>query len=65
MSAKFAAFLAKSGTERILLAHLSKENNTPEVAYATVWKHLQEESLSPSLAVADRYGITELITIEC
>ena len=65
VSAKFAAFLAKSGTERIVLAHLSKENNTPEVAYATVWKHLQEESLSPSLAVADRYGITELVTIEC
>lgn len=65
VSAKFAAFLAKSGTKRILLAHLSKENNTPEAAYTTVWGHLQEESLSPSLAVADRYGVSELVTLEC
>jgi phosphoribosyl 1,2-cyclic phosphodiesterase len=27
--------LIKEGTERILLAHLSKENNFPELAYET------------------------------
>ena len=65
VSAKFAAFLAKCGTERILLAHLSKENNTPEKAYTAVSEYLKKESLAPSLSVADRYGITELITISC
>lgn len=65
VSAKFAAFLTKSGTERILLGHLSKENNTPEKAEAAVRAVLEKESLTLSLAVADRYGITELISTEC
>ena len=62
-SAKFCAFLGKRGTERILLAHLSNENNTPDVAYQTVLKKLEEENLSLSLGVADRYAPTELITL--
>ncbi len=65
VSAKFAAFLAKSGTERILLAHLSQENNTPDCAFDTVNRYLQEEKLPLSLAVASRSEITELITYEC
>lgn len=65
ISAKFAAFLAKSGTERILLAHLSKENNTPERAFAAVSEYLEKEQLAPSLAVASRSEISELITLEC
>lgn len=65
VSAKFAAFLSKSGTERILLGHLSKENNTPEKAEAAVRAVLEKESLVLSLAVADRYGISELISTEC
>ena len=32
---KFCIELVKEGTERILLAHLSKENNFPELAYET------------------------------
>lgn len=32
-AAAFAARLAASGTKRILLAHLSQENNLPEIAY--------------------------------
>lgn len=32
---KFCVELVKEGTERILLAHLSKENNFPELAYET------------------------------
>ena len=34
-AAKFCIDLVKEGTERILLAHLSKENNFPELAYET------------------------------
>lgn len=35
-SAAFAARLAVSGTRRLILAHLSQENNTPELAYSRV-----------------------------
>jgi len=65
VSAKFAAFLARSGTERILLAHLSRENNTPAAAFNAVNTYLQEAELPLSLAVASRSEITELITQEC
>ena len=34
-AANFCVELIKEGTERILLAHLSKENNFPELAYET------------------------------
>ena len=61
--AKFCAFLGKTGTERILLAHLSNENNTPAIAYDTVHQKLEEENLTLSLGVADRYAPTELITM--
>ncbi len=33
---KTALKLVQSGTEKILLGHLSKENNTPDIAYRTV-----------------------------
>lgn len=33
---KLAAYLVSSGTKRIVLAHLSKENNIPSLAYQTV-----------------------------
>ena len=34
-AAKFAVDLIKNGTEEILLAHLSRENNFPALAYET------------------------------
>ena len=61
-AAAFCVFLGKTGTERILLAHLSGENNTPTIAYETVNQKLKEENLTLSLGVADRYAPTELIT---
>lgn len=45
-AAAFAAEMARSGTRQIVLAHLSRENNTPQRALDTV-----------STAVAD-YGVT-------
>lgn len=62
-TAAFCSYLAKTGTERILLAHLSLENNTPELAYQTVMKKLSEDNVSLSLGVADRHKPTELITL--
>lgn len=34
-------FLAKTGTRQIVLSHLSKENNTPTLAYNSITKQLQ------------------------
>ncbi len=38
--AKFIPHLAQNGTKRIILAHLSKDNNTPQKAYAASLKAL-------------------------
>ena len=35
-AASFCTELVEGGTESILLAHLSKENNLPELAYETI-----------------------------
>ncbi|MGL5440462.1 MAG: MBL fold metallo-hydrolase [Filifactoraceae bacterium] len=40
--------LAKAGTERILLAHLSKENNMPLLAYQTVEEVLKSHGITGS-----------------
>ena len=50
--ARFAVALAKKGTKRIILAHLSKENNTPECAFETVKKALVEQNAMVELCVA-------------
>lgn len=55
--AKTALALTKRGTKRIMLAHLSEENNTPELAYNTVKSQL-EELCDIELLVADRYEVT-------
>lgn len=56
-SALFACELAKSGTETIILGHLSKENNTPELALETVTKGLESGGLLQNCRVvlAPRY----------
>ena len=49
-----AVTLAKHGTGQIVLAHLSRENNTPELAWQTVQSVLQEANCSVQLSVAPR-----------
>ena len=44
-AANFCVELIKEGTERILLAHLSKENNFPELAYETSKGILTQNSI--------------------
>lgn len=39
-SAELCLYLAKSGTESITLAHLSRENNSPEIAHSVTRQHL-------------------------
>lgn len=44
-SAQLALSLANSGTRRFVLAHLSRENNTPELAFDAVGNALLDEGL--------------------
>ena len=48
--AAFVSRLAASGTKRILLAHLSQENNLPELAYHSSLCLLQDTDVSLSVA---------------
>ena len=59
-SAQCCVCLAKQGVRRILLAHLSDQNNTPVLAYKTVWSQLQQQGLQDGclLSVAQRYEPT-------
>lgn len=49
-SGKLALHLAKSGTKHIILGHLSRENNTPELAYNTVHDAILTEKTEISVA---------------
>ncbi len=59
--------LAEKGTVRFVLAHLSSENNTPELAYQTAFCSLTLAGLKPEadfdLSVAPKENITGKITI--
>ena len=60
-TAKFASFLFKNGTEKIILGHLSEENNTPDTAYNTVLQIIKSDGVDlkeSSLSVAPRYEIS-------
>lgn len=60
-AAELALHLARTGTSRIILGHLSIENNTPEIAYKTVYDALKKDNLTVSLNVAKRHEITDLL----
>ena len=53
-AARFAAVLAQSGTSEIILAHLSRENNTPAMAQTAGERALSAAGVSPLLSVAPR-----------
>ena len=52
-SGKLALHLAKSGTSNIILGHLSRDNNTPELAYATVMAALSGQNAEIRVAPAN------------
>lgn len=54
----FAVTAARAGAREIVLAHLSRENNTPETALAAVSSCLREAGLSPRLTVAPRDSVS-------
>ncbi len=58
-AARFAVTLAEAGASEIVLAHLSKENNTPAMARTAVETALSAAGLAPVLAVAPRDCLSE------
>lgn len=58
-SATLGAYLAENGTKAFLLAHLSEENNTPELAFDEFYSAIADEGVSIIAAAADTP--TELI----
>ena len=59
-AAEFAIECVRAGTSDILLAHLSDENNSPELAEYTVGRALQSSGLSVRFAAAPRDTISEV-----
>lgn len=62
-AAALAVHLALSGTKALVLAHLSRENNTPELARFAVEKALNQHDLHPLLTVAPRDELSEKILV--
>lgn len=62
--ATLAAALACSGTEKLLLGHLSEENNTPEKALQAVRNKFEKRGVHAEVAVADRHFPTVLFSEE-
>ena len=65
--ANFLPQLVNSGTTRFILAHLSKENNTPEIAYQTSIQSLEQAQMVQgrdfTLDVAQRCEASRMILI--
>jgi len=53
-AAQFAVELAAAGAQTIVLAHLSRDNNTPVIAERTVARALSAAGWNPVLSVAPR-----------
>ena len=60
---EFAAVLAENGASEIVLAHLSRENNTPAMAISAVETALAAAGASPLLSVAPRDRLGPVHTV--
>ena len=58
-AARFAVVLAQAGASQIILAHLSQENNTPDMARLAVGSALRTAGLEPELSVAPRDRLSD------
>lgn len=54
-AAAFACETVRAGTRKLVLAHLSEKNNTPELAYQTVAARLHSQGLSAEISIAPRH----------
>ena len=57
------AFLAGSGVKRFILAHLSEENNTPEIARREVESAITDAGAHANIVVASQNAMTGLFEI--
>ena len=62
-AARLAVTLAERGTREIVLAHLSRENNTPAMAEGAVKRALSAEGLSAGVSVAPRDSLSRTYTV--
>ena len=62
-AARFAVTLAESGASELILAHLSRENNTPVMALRAVETALSAAGLSPLLSAAPRESLSGAHTL--
>ena len=63
---KAISYLSNHGLNQVMLGHLSKENNFPELAYKTVVEELINNKVdvnSIKLSVANRYDTSSIINI--
>ena len=62
---KTISYLASHGVHNVMLGHLSKENNFPELAYKTVVENLIDKNIEQNikLYIADRYNTSSIINI--
>ncbi|MBP3493510.1 MAG: MBL fold metallo-hydrolase [Oscillospiraceae bacterium] len=63
-AARFAVMMAQRGTRQIVLAHLSRENNTPERALETVECALRAAELGTFVTVAPRGELSRCFELE-
>lgn len=66
VAGKTISYLAKHGLNTVMLGHLSKENNFPELAYKTVVEQLMENKIENSLfnlSVATRNCVSQIIDV--
>ena len=64
---KTISYLLHSGLRQVMLGHLSKENNFPELAYKTVVEQLIENKYnenSININIANRLHPSEIINLE-
>ena len=59
-AARFAVTLAEAGASELILAHLSKENNTPAMARNAVETALSAAGFFPTLSVAPRDSLGQV-----
>ncbi len=67
MAGKTISYLLKSGLSKVMLGHLSKENNFPELAYQTVIDELCHENFDEnklSISVASRSQPSSVVSLE-
>lgn len=63
---KTISYLMNSGLNTVMLGHLSKENNFPELAYKTVVEELMQNNITQNslrLSVANRFEVSPIIDV--